>query len=116
MSAVRGALGSASELEPDLPFWLFMDALDEYVRGLAPARLDALGEDACAELALAFPLCPSSPTGAQSRPGTRGSELIGPCASCWRCSPSRSRSCSRWTTSSGRTPGRSSCWVRCCVV
>ena len=37
----RGCLvlsGSASELERDLPFWVFVDALDEYVRGLPPAR------------------------------------------------------------------------------
>ena len=28
--------GWASELERDLPFWVFVDALDEYVRGLDP--------------------------------------------------------------------------------
>src|SRR5918994_7669410 len=28
--------GSASELERDLPFSVFVDALDEYVRGLSP--------------------------------------------------------------------------------
>ena len=28
--------GSASELERDLPFWVFVDALDEYVAGLDP--------------------------------------------------------------------------------
>ena len=28
--------GSASELERDVPFWVFVDALDEYVRGLDP--------------------------------------------------------------------------------
>ena len=36
----RGCLvlsGSASELEHELPFWVFVDALDEYVRGLPPA-------------------------------------------------------------------------------
>ena len=30
--------GSASELERDLPFWVFVDALDEYVAGLDPRR------------------------------------------------------------------------------
>ena len=33
----RGCLvlsGSASELELDLPFWVFVDALEDYVRGL----------------------------------------------------------------------------------
>ena len=31
--------GSASELERDLPFWVFVDALYDYVRGLEPERL-----------------------------------------------------------------------------
>ena len=31
--------GSASELERDLPFSVFVDALDEYVRGLGPEPL-----------------------------------------------------------------------------
>src|SRR3954464_8651502 len=34
--------GSASELERDLPFSVFVDALDEYVRGLGPNRLAVL--------------------------------------------------------------------------
>ena len=54
----RGQLvlsGSASELERDLPFSVFVDALDEYVRGLERRRLDALDEDGRAELALVFP-------------------------------------------------------------
>jgi DNA-binding NarL/FixJ family response regulator len=54
----RGQLvlfGSASELERDLPFWVFVDALDEYVAGLAPRRLEALGEDIRTELAHVLP-------------------------------------------------------------
>ncbi len=47
--------GSASELERDLPFWVFVDALDEYVHGLEPHRLDALDVDVRAELATVFP-------------------------------------------------------------
>jgi DNA-binding NarL/FixJ family response regulator len=47
--------GSASELERDLPFWVFVDALDEYLQGLEPHRLDALEEDIRAELADVFP-------------------------------------------------------------
>jgi ATP/maltotriose-dependent transcriptional regulator MalT len=47
--------GSASELERDLPFWLFVDALDEYLQGLRPGRLDALDEDVRSELARVFP-------------------------------------------------------------
>ena len=54
----RGMLvlaGGASEFESDMPFWLFVDALDEYVRGLAPGRLAALDDDARAELAHVLP-------------------------------------------------------------
>jgi ATP/maltotriose-dependent transcriptional regulator MalT len=47
--------GSASELERDLPFWVFVDALDEYVQGLEPRRLDALDDEVRAELAHVFP-------------------------------------------------------------
>ena len=47
--------GSASELERDLPFWVFVDALDEYVQGLEPGRLEALDDDVRAELAHVFP-------------------------------------------------------------
>ena len=36
--------GSASELERELPFWVFIDALDEYLQGLDPRRLAALDE------------------------------------------------------------------------
>ncbi len=47
--------GWASELERDLPFWVFVDALDEYVRGLAPRRLAALESDVRTELTTVFP-------------------------------------------------------------
>ena len=47
--------GSASELERDLPFWVFVDALEEYVQGLDPRRLQTLGDGVLAELALVLP-------------------------------------------------------------
>ena len=47
--------GSASELERDLPFWLFVDALDEYVQGLPARRLEALDDDVRSELAHVLP-------------------------------------------------------------
>jgi DNA-binding CsgD family transcriptional regulator len=46
--------GRAGELELDLPFWVFVDALDEYVHGLDPQRLGELDEDVRAELATVF--------------------------------------------------------------
>ena len=47
--------GSASEFEGELPFWVFVDALDEYVQGLEPKRLNALGDETLAELAHVLP-------------------------------------------------------------
>jgi ATP/maltotriose-dependent transcriptional regulator MalT len=47
--------GSASELEQDLPFWVFVDALDDYVQGLEPHRVEALDDDVRAELGHVFP-------------------------------------------------------------
>jgi ATP/maltotriose-dependent transcriptional regulator MalT len=47
--------GSASELERDLPFSVFVDALDEFVRGLDPNRFAVLEDDVRTELAHVFP-------------------------------------------------------------
>jgi len=58
LADVQGQLvlsGSASELERDLPFSVFVDALDEYVRGLERSRLAALDDDVRTELAHVFP-------------------------------------------------------------
>jgi predicted ATPase len=48
-------LGSASELERELPFSVFVDALDEYVESLDPNVLCSLDDDVQAELAHVFP-------------------------------------------------------------
>jgi ATP/maltotriose-dependent transcriptional regulator MalT len=47
--------GSASELEHDLPFSVFLDGLDEYLASLEPERLAVLDEQVQAELANVFP-------------------------------------------------------------
>jgi DNA-binding NarL/FixJ family response regulator len=47
--------GSASELEQDLPFWLFVDALDEYAAGLDPRVVRALDDEIRSELAQVLP-------------------------------------------------------------
>src|SRR5215212_4800191 len=54
----RGLLvlaGRAAEQERDLPFWVFVDALDEYVEGLEPRVLASLDEDLRVELAHVLP-------------------------------------------------------------
>ena len=55
---LRGHLvlvGSASELERDLPFSVFVNALDEYLEGLDPVHLEAIGDEVRVELAHVFP-------------------------------------------------------------
>ncbi len=47
--------GAASELENDVPFGVFVDALDDYLRGLDPRHLELLAESARAELATVLP-------------------------------------------------------------
>jgi predicted ATPase len=57
-AGTRGHLvlsGAASEFENDLPFSVFVDALDEYVAGLEPDRLAVLDDGVQAELAHIFP-------------------------------------------------------------
>jgi ATP/maltotriose-dependent transcriptional regulator MalT len=55
---LRGHLvlsGSASELELDLPFSVFVDALDEYLRALDRTRFDTLDDEVQTELSHVFP-------------------------------------------------------------
>jgi ATP/maltotriose-dependent transcriptional regulator MalT len=47
--------GSGSEFEQDLPFWVFVDALDEYVAGLEPRRLESLEDGVRGDLAGLLP-------------------------------------------------------------
>jgi ATP/maltotriose-dependent transcriptional regulator MalT len=47
--------GSASEFEHDLPFSVFIDALDEYLQGLDGGALDELDDPVRTELAHIFP-------------------------------------------------------------
>ena len=64
--------GSASEFERDLPFWVFVDALEEFIEGLEPHRLDALDDEARSELALVFPaLSRFAPAGGAALPHER---------------------------------------------
>jgi DNA-binding CsgD family transcriptional regulator len=64
--------GSASEFERDLPFWVFVDALEEFIQGLEPHRLDALDDELRSELALVFPsLSRFAATGGRALPHER---------------------------------------------
>ena len=63
--------GSGSEFEQDLPFWVFVDALDEYVAGLDPRRLESLEEGVRGDLAGLLPslseYAPASPSAPQDQ-------------------------------------------------
>src|SRR5215469_4642478 len=70
-AGARGHLvlsGAASEFENDLPFSVFVDALDEYVAGLEPARLAVLDGAVQAELAHVFPSLSALASGQQVAP------------------------------------------------
>src|SRR5437588_1386856 len=47
--------GRGAEQERDLPFWVFVDALDDYVGGLDPRRMRGLDDEVRAELGQVFP-------------------------------------------------------------
>ncbi|MEA2466499.1 MAG: hypothetical protein QOJ57_625 [Thermoleophilaceae bacterium] len=47
--------GAGADLERDLPFWVFVDALDDYLAGVEPRRLANLDQAVRAELAQVFP-------------------------------------------------------------
>jgi ATP/maltotriose-dependent transcriptional regulator MalT len=47
--------GAASELADELPFWVFVDALDEYLQAIEPRGLRALDDGARSQLAHVFP-------------------------------------------------------------
>jgi DNA-binding CsgD family transcriptional regulator/tetratricopeptide (TPR) repeat protein len=47
--------GRASELERDLPYWIFVDALDEYLRTVESSWIETLDRSADGELSRIFP-------------------------------------------------------------
>ena len=47
--------GTGAELEQDLPYWIFVDALDDYVAGLDPRRLERLDAVTRSELGQLLP-------------------------------------------------------------
>ena len=53
-----------AELEADLPFWVFVDALDEYLQAVEQRRLDALEAETLADLAAVFPALSAAADGA----------------------------------------------------
>ena len=107
--------GAASELERDLPFWVFVDALDEYVERLDPRRLERMDE---ARARRARPDLPGAVRAAgPARAGAPRAlpHATGRCASCSSSSPPPSRWSWCSTTSTGPTRPPSTWRSRCCA-
>jgi DNA-binding NarL/FixJ family response regulator/tetratricopeptide (TPR) repeat protein len=71
---VRGCIvlrGGASEFERELPFWIFVDALDAYVHALSPERLHDLDQGSRVELAWVLPTMGTANTSAGARGDAR---------------------------------------------
>ena len=59
--------GAGAELEQDLPFWVFVDALDEYVESIEPRRVERLDDAVRSELGQVLPsLAAARPAAAQA--------------------------------------------------
>ena len=119
-AAAKGQIvlsGNASELESELPFWVFVDALDEYVQALEPSRLDSLDQQTLRRArphpAVVLHSHRATPPAEQRDDRYRAHSAV--CAAPGITGCAASRWCSFSTTSTGRTPGRSSCSGRCCA-
>jgi AAA ATPase-like protein len=114
---VRGQLvlsGTASELGRDLPFSVFVDAVDEYLQSLVPRWFAHLDADVQAELAHVFPSL--STLGGGGRVGLQHERYRH--TERWARCLSGSRKVSRWCwcsmTCIGRTRRRWSYSADCC--
>jgi ATP/maltotriose-dependent transcriptional regulator MalT len=58
--------GRGAEQERDLPFWVFVDALDDYIQALEPRRLRGLDDEVRAQLGQVFPSLSTFVTGGRS--------------------------------------------------
>ena len=77
--------GSASELERDLPFWVFVDALDEYAEASIPSGSARLGDERRARSSrTCFPRLSRSAAPAGRRCRTSATAPTARCASCSR--------------------------------
>src|SRR5215217_748943 len=63
--------GRASEFERDMPFGVFVDALDDYLGTLNPRRLQSLGDEVLRELSVAFPALGDDGDGGMALPSER---------------------------------------------
>ena len=84
-------VGRGAELERELPFAIWIDALDDHVAGLGERRLEALIGDRVAELARVLPSAASGRRAAACRTSaSTPTARCAPCCSGWRWA---SRSC-----------------------
>ena len=74
--------GTASELERELPFWVFVDAIDDYLRSLEPRRFDALGDETRSSLAVVFPSLAQFAVPGEAHTTTSATAATAPSVSC----------------------------------
>ena len=87
-------MGVSIELERNLPFSVFVDALDEYVESLDAKWLAVLDDDVQVEPRMSSRRCRRVRAAVSPRPSTSAIAAIVPCVRCWTGSRRRSRSCS----------------------
>ena len=63
--------GAGAELERDLPFWVFVDALDEYLEGVDPGAWRTSTKTCACELAHVFPRWRTRPRRVRGSPAGR---------------------------------------------
>ena len=100
--------GAAAEFERELPFSVWVDALDAYVASQELAEHEAGTPTLASELGQVLPVAADAPDGGRRRSPTSATAPTARSAACSSCSPTTSRSCSCSTTCTGATARRSS--------
>ena len=68
--------GTGSELDRDVPFWVFINALDEYLRGREPWFFAPLGDDVLADLGQVLPTVRAAASPALTRERFRSHRAV----------------------------------------
>ena len=100
--------GAAAEFERDLPFGVFVDALDAYVASQELSDQPCWDADLERELGRVLPSLRALGGASRARSRTSATGRTARSGGCSSCSPTSGRSCSCSTTSTGATAPRSS--------
>jgi predicted ATPase len=106
--------GSGAELEQDLPYWVFVDALDDHVDGLDSRRLEQLDATIRSELGQLLPALAASAAAPEAALDERYRTHRAARLLLEQLAMPKPL-CSSSTTSTGPTPPRPTCSARCCA-